>query len=201
MKQFERRVRSEKALLHAAAELVNEAGCSKTTLAMIMKKTGLSKGAIYHYIKSKDDLLAMVLDEKIQEINEAFFEKMGKSKEEMKDPAEVISMSFAAMNDPEGVVNRILVYFIGRYDHKTARNALRDFDHYMVEFAKFWILSGQKNGVISDEVDALKTAEFLVLMASGFRMRRLYSKSHTGNEEMADYIKDLLIKPVFSEKI
>ncbi|MEM5015033.1 TetR/AcrR family transcriptional regulator [Metabacillus indicus] len=177
MKQFERRLRSEKALLHAASELIDEVGCQKTTLSMIMNRTGLSKGAIYHYIKSKDDLLAMVLEEKIQETNETFLKRMGSSGEDMMDPANVLTESFSAMNDPSGIVNQILLYFTGRSDTKTARNTLRAFDHYMVEFSRFWILSGQKNGVISSGVDAGQTAEFLVVMASGLRMRNIHGGS------------------------
>ncbi|WHZ55764.1 TetR/AcrR family transcriptional regulator [Metabacillus hrfriensis] len=177
MKQFERRVRSEKALLEAASALIKEVGCAKTTLSEIMERTGLSKGAIYHYIKSKDELFAKVLEARIHETNEKFFEKMGKSKEDMTDPIDVLSESFEAINHPKDVVNQILLYFIGRNEQKKAKEALREFDQWMFEFSKLWIVSGQKNGVISEQIDANQTAELFVLMSSGFRMRNVHSGS------------------------
>ncbi|MDQ0859258.1 TetR/AcrR family transcriptional regulator [Bacillus sp. V2I10] len=177
MKQFERRVRSEKALLEAASALIKEVGCAKTTLSEIMERTGLSKGAIYHYIKSKDELFAKVLEARIHETNEKFFEKMGKSKEDMTDPIDVLSESFEAINHPKDVVNHILLYFIGRNEQKNAKEALREFDQWMFEFSKLWIVSGQKNGVISEQIDANQTAELFVLMSSGFRMRNVHSGS------------------------
>jgi AcrR family transcriptional regulator len=178
MKQFERRVRSEKALLEAASALIKEVGCAKTTLSEIMERTGLSKGAIYHYIKSKDELFAKVLEARIHETNEKFFEKMGKSKEDMMDPIDVLSESFEAINHPKDVVNQILLYFIGRNEQKKAKEALREFDQWMFEFSKLWIVSGQKNGVISEQIDANQTAELFVLMSSGFRMRNVHSGSN-----------------------
>ncbi|MGG4489254.1 TetR/AcrR family transcriptional regulator [Metabacillus idriensis] len=177
MKQFERRVRSEKALLEAASALIKEVGCGKTTLAEIMERTGLSKGAIYHYIKSKDELFAKVLEARIHETNEKFFEKMGQSKKDMKDPIDVLTESFEEINHPSDAVNQILLYFIGRNEQKKAKEALRDFDQWMYEFSKLWIVSGQKNGVISEKVDPNQTAELFVLMSSGFRMRNVHSTS------------------------
>lgn len=177
MKQFERRVRSEKALLEAASALIKEVGCAKTTLAEIMERTGLSKGAIYHYIKSKDELFAKVLEARIHETNEKFFEKMGQTKDDMKDPIDVLTESFEEINHPKDVVNQILLYFIGRNEQKNAKEALREFDQWMFEFSKLWIVSGQKNGVISEKIDANQTAELFVLMSSGFRMRNVHSGS------------------------
>ncbi|UOK56396.1 hypothetical protein MGI18_15730 [Bacillus sp. OVS6] len=48
----------------------------------------------------------------------------------------------------------------------------------MFEFSKLWIVSGQKNGVISEQIDANQTAELFVLMSSGFRMRNVHSGSN-----------------------
>lgn len=175
MKQFEKRVRSEKILLDATSALIVESGCAKTTLAQIMKRTGLSKGAIYHYIKSKDELLAKVLEARIHETNDRFFEKMGKNKQKLEDPIDVLSESFEALHHPKNIANQILMYFIGRNDQPEAMNALREFDEWMYEFSKLWIRSGQKNGVISDQIDANQTAELFVLMSSGFRMRSVHS--------------------------
>lgn len=193
MKQFEKRVRSEKILLEATSTLIVEIGCAKTTLAQIMKRTGLSKGAIYHYIKSKDELLAKVLEARIHETNDRFFEKMGKNKQKLEDPIDVLSESFEALHHPKNIANQILMYFIGRNDQPEAMNALREFDEWMYEFSKLWIRSGQKNGVISDQIDANQTAELFVLMSSGFRMRSVHSGGSFGfqTSQFSVFMKDI----------
>lgn len=52
-------------LLSATKELIRDIGCSKLTFKNIMERTNLSKGAIYHHVKNKNQLLALVLLEKI----------------------------------------------------------------------------------------------------------------------------------------
>ncbi|WP_245602145.1 TetR/AcrR family transcriptional regulator [Peribacillus kribbensis] len=46
-----------------------EIGCKNTTLQEIIKASGLSKGAIYHYVSSKDELFGLIFQNKLQEIN------------------------------------------------------------------------------------------------------------------------------------
>jgi AcrR family transcriptional regulator len=49
-------------ILQAALQLFIEKGYKDTSYEMIMKKTSLSKGAIYHHFASKDDLLVDVFE-------------------------------------------------------------------------------------------------------------------------------------------
>lgn len=44
-------------ILKAAQELFIELGCFSTTVSLIAKKAGVSKGLIYNYYESKDELL------------------------------------------------------------------------------------------------------------------------------------------------
>lgn len=64
-----KRREQRRALIIAAAEdeLV-ESGVAGTTLAAVGDRVGLSKGALYYYVDSRDDLLAMVLDDGLRAI-------------------------------------------------------------------------------------------------------------------------------------
>lgn len=58
------RRRSRQALIVSAAEdQLAEAGIAGTTLEQVGKRVGLSKGALYYYVKGRDDLLSLVLDD------------------------------------------------------------------------------------------------------------------------------------------
>ncbi len=58
-------------ILNAAYELFSEKGYEATGISMIVERAGVSKGALYHYFKSKEELLfsvfEMVLSEALKE--------------------------------------------------------------------------------------------------------------------------------------
>ena len=57
MKQEEKSLITKNKIISSAAKLFSERGYDETTLQDIMKLSGLSKGAIYHYFKSKQEIL------------------------------------------------------------------------------------------------------------------------------------------------
>ncbi|ALS22500.1 MULTISPECIES: TetR/AcrR family transcriptional regulator [Paenibacillus] len=61
-------------ILSTTEQLIKEKGCQQTTLQDIMERTGLSKGAIYHYVKSKDELFGKILLGYMEELNHSFHE-------------------------------------------------------------------------------------------------------------------------------
>ena len=65
----EKRRGQRRALIIAAAEQeLSEAGIAGATLAGVGERVGLSKGALYYYVDSRDALLALVLDDGLQAI-------------------------------------------------------------------------------------------------------------------------------------
>jgi AcrR family transcriptional regulator len=63
------RRRQRQALIIAAAEdQLGEAGIAGTTLEKVGERVGLSRGALYYYVESREDLLALVLDDVLSEI-------------------------------------------------------------------------------------------------------------------------------------
>ncbi len=49
-------------ILSAAAELISEKGFGETSLQQIADKVGIHKTTLFHYVKSKDELLLLVLE-------------------------------------------------------------------------------------------------------------------------------------------
>jgi TetR/AcrR family transcriptional regulator, cholesterol catabolism regulator len=50
-------------ILEAAAELFRSQGYAATSVAQVAEAAGLLKGSVYHYIRTKEDLLAAILEE------------------------------------------------------------------------------------------------------------------------------------------
>lgn len=54
-------------IIAAAVELFNTKGYEKTTMQNVMDALGIAKGTIYHYFKSKEDLLEAVIEQSVEE--------------------------------------------------------------------------------------------------------------------------------------
>ncbi|MFB6318566.1 TetR/AcrR family transcriptional regulator [Saccharicrinis sp. FJH54] len=67
-------IRSEKIKLisEAALTLFADKGYANTSISMIAKKAGISKGLLYNYFESKDELLESILQIGFEEINEIY---------------------------------------------------------------------------------------------------------------------------------
>lgn len=55
------RTKSQAAIMEAALELFATEGYHSTSISKIAKKAGISKGLMYNYFKSKDDLLRAIM--------------------------------------------------------------------------------------------------------------------------------------------
>ena len=62
MKQEEKSLLSRNKILEASGALFAEKGFDATTMQDIMAKSGLSKGAIYHHFKSKEEIMQALGD-------------------------------------------------------------------------------------------------------------------------------------------
>jgi AcrR family transcriptional regulator len=68
--QAERRAATRRALLDAARELFAEKGYHETSAEEIVRRAGLTRGALYHHFEDKRDLFRVVVDEMESEIDE-----------------------------------------------------------------------------------------------------------------------------------
>ena len=57
-------------ILKMSRNLLSVHGCAGTSLSDIMTSAGITKGAFYHYFKSKDSLCEAVLDQAVLEYHE-----------------------------------------------------------------------------------------------------------------------------------
>ncbi len=63
-----RREQRRALIIAAAEEELRESGVAGTTLAGVGERVGLSKGALYYYVDSRDALLALVLDDGLRAV-------------------------------------------------------------------------------------------------------------------------------------
>lgn len=171
MKNEDRRKQTVRQLLDATKDLLQEKSCHAITMKDIMEKSELSKGAIFHYVKSKDEIFAWVLQERLEETNEHFIDEVEKGEKTFDRPMQIISNNLAGLEDAQEVTNKVFVYLLGREGEPAVAEVLHNFYERSVHLSKQWILIGQQHGVIQELVDPDKTAEMFVLFALGLRVR------------------------------
>lgn len=171
LKQEERREQTIKKLLDTVKSLVNEKGCNSITMKDIMERSELSKGAIFHYIQSKDELFIWVLQERLEETNRQFRNVVNKKEQSFTEPMKRISESITFYENPEDATNKILLYLLGKEDQPMIAEALKEYYEKSVALSQEWIEIGQQHGVISPSIDSYQIADMFVLLTMGIRMR------------------------------
>lgn len=163
---------SYKLLLETAEQLIREKGCRHTTLQQIMLSTGLSKGAIYHYVKSKEELFGLILASQVELINDSFLLTIEKSCS-LTAPLLAITEGLDRLQQKDSVANQILTYLLSQKDKPGIANVLQQFHERSTATLLEWIESGQKEGLIAQTVDARKAAEQGVMLSYGMCVRNI----------------------------
>ncbi|WP_339158337.1 TetR/AcrR family transcriptional regulator [Paenibacillus sp. FSL W8-0186] len=176
MKNEDRRKQTIRQILDATKELLREKNCHTITMKDIMEKSELSKGAIFHYVKNKDEIFAWVLQDRLEEINEQFMKEVEQGEKTFDGPMLTISSNLAALENANEVTNKVLMYLLGREDEPAVAEVLHHFYQRSVHLAKQWIVIGQQHGVIQESVDSERTAEMFVLLSFGLRVRSSFLK-------------------------
>ncbi|WP_312115589.1 TetR/AcrR family transcriptional regulator [Brevibacillus reuszeri] len=157
-------------LLTSTEELILEKGCQQTTLQDIMKRSGLSKGAIYHYVKSKDELMGLLLQKRFETIGQQFYQSVQTGGQELSSGLEAISNGLRHIHDSRDVTNLILIYLLSKREDPIIGAMLARLHEASIQASKEWIEVGQKGGVIPASLDAEKTARLFSVITYGIRM-------------------------------
>lgn len=169
-------------LLTVTEQTILELGCNKATLQEIMNRTGLSKGAIYHYVKSKDELFSLILEARMQSVNEKFHAAVNQAKPGgLIGPLQVITEGIIPqITDEKDVSNIIFVYLLSRRDDPRIQEILQRNHQYSLELAVKWIQIGQQYHVIPEHLDAHTVASSFLLYVYGLRVQRMIVPNASG---------------------
>ncbi|CAG7607591.1 hypothetical protein PAESOLCIP111_00975 [Paenibacillus solanacearum] len=187
MKQEERRQKTMELLLQTVKKLIAESGCESITMKHIMEQSGLSKGAIFHYVDSKEELFAKVLEQRLDDIDERFARKAEESDQSAAGPLSQITARLPELEEGDEITNRVIAYLVGRAGIPAVNDILRRFYESSVQRSITWIEAGQRKGVLSADIDAAKTSELFVLISFGIRMRTVIGERTDHAFRTADY--------------
>ncbi|MGZ7441534.1 TetR/AcrR family transcriptional regulator [Paenibacillus sp. TH7-28] len=165
-----------KLLLETAEEMILEKGCRATTLQDIADRSGLTKGAIYHYVKSKDELFALILESGFEKTNELYFESVAQAASKPADiqgPLNLVSGRMQHAASPDSVSNLIFIYLLSQRDKPAVDDILRRYHETAIRNSATWIEVGKRHGVIPAHIDAKKVAQLFATLKYGLQVQQI----------------------------
>lgn len=169
-------------LMLITEQLVLQKGCKKTTLQDIIQQSGLSKGAIYHYVRSKEELYGLILRNHTVKIDDSFFEEARKDTTGLDEPLLAIVNHLDYLTDKNDVRNIIFIYLLGQKDDPVINNLLSSIHVHSLDSSISWIKTGQEAGVIKSGLNAKNTAKMFMTFSYGLRVRAMIEETDISHE-------------------
>lgn len=165
--QAERSARSDQSMLDAAFELILEYGLEKTTLALIGKRSGYSRGLVTHRFGSKAGLFQALSKSISRRWLEFLKEEVGDKTGLSAMCASVDSLHRWVVESPNDVrVIQILFNDSAGPGSNLPAIASNAHERHHADISE-WIRDGQANGEIRDDIDVKAAASHYVAYVSG----------------------------------
>ena len=180
-------------ILKVCTALFLQKGFKEVTMKEIVEKTGMSKGAIYHYFDSKENLFLEVIN---ITITSTFDNHLKKSKDESLHDfyhrfVGQITESIFLMNETGNKIS--LNYFSLIFDalkiFPSFQNKMFEYQQIQLNFWKDIVYSARSNGEIKTSMNDEQIANMFIHSSDGAIMYNIFINS--SNEETRDYLLNI----------
>jgi AcrR family transcriptional regulator len=189
-------------IIQAAMEAIAERGYAQTTIDDVAKTTifvaptrlGVSKGAVYWYFSSKEDLLQEVFATILAEMQRVAYDGYNRPFEE------VLTLIFERYSLSDKKRRALICEMFALASRSTPRigHIAIEYINSMVSLAEEGIIRGQQKGTVTTEINAHTLALLIVALYSGLQD---YALTYMTLAEMRQLWQDamrLLLKPADS---
>jgi len=195
IKEIKSRRRSE--ILQAARKVIAEVGFSKVSMDMVAKKAKISKGALYLYFSSKDELFYSAIEEAFDNLKERAFKSLKTSDSSAEKIGKII---LAHLKDTEKYQDFLKVFFVEKmWEIMTSENPsyakLREtrisYENFIAEIIK----EGCERGNFR-KMDEKKAAFVLVEMIKSSFISKILNFPCGETSIDADFLKECFLKGI-----
>ncbi|QKW05671.1 TetR/AcrR family transcriptional regulator [Streptomyces sp. NA04227] len=178
-------------LLAAATRLFAEQGYDRTSVQEIVESAGVTKGALYHYFGSKEELLLEVYARVLrlqQERLDDFAQAEGPVERRLRDAAADVVVTTIDNLDDASIFFRSM-HHLGPENHKRVRAERRRYH----ERFRALVEEGQRSGVFSDATPADLVVDYH--FGSVHHLSTWYRPDGPlSPQQVADHLADLLLQ-------
>ncbi|REK91335.1 TetR/AcrR family transcriptional regulator [Streptomyces inhibens] len=160
MAQQDRAIRTRRVILEAAASVFDDQGYDRATIAEVLERAGVTKGALYFHFASKEQLALAVLEEHVVDIA---VEPQKIKLQEFVDAGQVLA--FRLRSDPiqRGAARLAVEQGSNRLDRK--RSMLS-----WTRFVEGLLTEAKERGEVLESIVVHETAELFVGAFAGLQM-------------------------------
>jgi AcrR family transcriptional regulator len=149
-------------LLRVAVDVFNERGYDRTSMEDLAQTLGITKSAIYHHVRSKDELLGLALDRALDGLFEAAEHAQGAPGRAVDRLEQLVRASIAVLVDRLPFVT-LLLRVRGNTDvERSALARRRAFDRIVADLAE----EAVNEGDLRPDVDPTMTARLVFGMVN-----------------------------------
>jgi AcrR family transcriptional regulator len=163
-------------IVAAARRCAIDQGFHKTTMADVIRESGLSAGAVYGYFKSKDELVSAIADQALSSIDELFDTILGTDQPLTPIAALQATLEHVILiaEQPGGDVTRVALQAWAEAMHNDAIAAIarEKYTHLRGKFTEV-ARRAQADGTIDPDADPNHIGQVMFAVLPGFLLQRL----------------------------
>ena len=186
MKQSSNETRDR--ILKMSRNLLSVHGCEGTSLSDIITASGITKGAFYHYFKSKDSLCEAVIKQAVED-----YHQLTESLDEGRPIERLTSMlnQLSGLNTSGQWVNCRLILRLmceSQESHPKIQKKLRDFWSWYESFFTELIEDCRQAGELSDRPGAARQGRLVIELLAGNVLLSRTGREQAQKGDFADTI-------------
>jgi AcrR family transcriptional regulator len=180
-------------ILNVTRTLYSAHGCENTTIDDIISAIGITKGAFYHYFKSKEDLCQTVIEQVI-----ADYQNLASSIDVETEPIEQLRQmidKLSQLNASGQWVNCRLMTRLSTDSHESypkIQRRIRDFWRWYGNFFKELIEKCRQAGQISTKQNSQTQAQLIMAVMTGATMLEKIGQDKQSFATLSTAIIDML---------
>ena len=158
-------------ILDAAGAMIGECGVDKTSLAKVAEAAGLSKGTLYYYYASKNDLVFDIADRHMAQITTTLFDMMDADKDRNEPITweHLLTAFFTTILTSEAR-SRLHLYLVR--EAVSGNAGLKE--RFQATYAQWFTMVDEAyDRMAGPKTDAAAKARFLVAVVDGFILQTL----------------------------
>ncbi|MCP8967550.1 TetR/AcrR family transcriptional regulator [Ectobacillus ponti] len=158
-------------IIGAAMEVCKRRGYEAVTMKDIVEETGMSRGWVYLYFSSKEEIFRAWMEENDKRILAQLEQILQEAPSIWMAIEHMFQTQAQAMEEPDDRLGRaIYEYFLGGLDHAERKEYLAQRYVRMQEATEALFEKGKRTGEFSPEVDALSTAKVMLIFFDGLAL-------------------------------
>ncbi|MEU0743913.1 ScbR family autoregulator-binding transcription factor [Streptomyces sp. NPDC006134] len=189
--QQDRAIRTRQSIIRGAAEVFDEYGFNGASISRIMKRAGVSQGAMYFHFKSKEELARAVMNAQPDTVVPRL-DSHGLQR--------IVDMTFVWARQ---IQRDVLLRAGVRLTNEQEGTSVRDASPYQewVKILEITLRQAQQEGEVVESVDVRRLSEFLVSACTGMQM---YANAASGRQDLPERVAamwQILLPGIATEQI